>query len=52
MLIISGFLEDDEPQSTPWLNIIGRLPKPLLPADLLAAVRAGLVPTAVPARSR
>jgi CheY-like chemotaxis protein len=52
VLIISGFLEDDEPQSTPWLNIVGRLPKPLLPADLLVAVRAGLAPTTVPARNR
>jgi CheY-like chemotaxis protein len=52
VLIVSGFLEDDAPRSTPWLNIIGNLPKPLLPAELLAAVGAGLAPSAVPASSR
>jgi CheY-like chemotaxis protein len=51
VLIISGFLDDDAPQSTVWLNVVGRLPKPLLPAELLAAVRAGLAPSAAPARN-
>jgi hypothetical protein len=52
VLIISGFLDDDTPQSTPWLNVVGCLPKPLLPADLLAAVQAGLAPAGVLARGR
>jgi CheY-like chemotaxis protein len=48
VLIISGFLADDAPPASLWLNIVGHLPKPLLPADLLAAVQAGLAPAALP----
>jgi CheY-like chemotaxis protein len=46
VLIISGFLQDDAPSPSLWLNVVGRLPKPLLPADLLVAVKAALAPTA------
>jgi CheY-like chemotaxis protein len=42
VLIVSGFLEDESPRRSLGLNIIGRLPKPMRSADLLAAVKTGL----------
>jgi CheY-like chemotaxis protein len=48
VLIISGFLEEDTPQPSLWLRIVGRLAKPILPADLLAAVRAALADSGLP----
>jgi CheY-like chemotaxis protein len=38
VLIVSGYLEDAAPLSVAGLNVIGRLPKPLSLADLLAAL--------------
>src|SRR5262245_19919736 len=42
VLIVSGFLEDESPQESSRLNIVGRLPKPMRSADLVEAVRAGV----------
>jgi CheY-like chemotaxis protein len=41
VLIVSGFLNESPPMSL-GLNLVGRLSKPLRPADLVAAVRAAL----------
>jgi CheY-like chemotaxis protein len=49
VLIVSGFLEDEPPQMSFGLNIVGRLSKPLRPADLVAAVEAALAPVGRPA---
>jgi CheY-like chemotaxis protein len=50
VLIVSGFLEEDAPRaSLGLLNIVGRLPKPVRPTDLLAAVQAALATAARPA---
>ena len=48
VLIVSAFLGDEPPRGSLWLNIVGRLSKPLHAADLLGAVQAALVPTARP----
>jgi CheY-like chemotaxis protein len=42
VLIVSGVLEDESPRRSVGLNIVGRLPKPMRAADLVAAVEAGL----------
>jgi CheY-like chemotaxis protein len=42
VLIVSGFLEDEAPGTSLGLNIVGRLSKPVRPADLVAAVQAAL----------
>ena len=47
VLIISGYLEDESPRASLGLNIVGRLPKPIRAADLLAVVQSAL---AAPAR--
>lgn len=44
VLVISGFLDDDEFRDVSRFNIVGRLGKPLRNAELLAAVRAALAP--------
>jgi hypothetical protein len=44
VLIISGFLDDEETRNIGGLNIVGRLAKPLRSADLLSAVHAALIP--------
>jgi CheY-like chemotaxis protein len=46
VLIVSGFLEDAAPHV--GLNIVGRLPKPVLVPDLLTAVRRALAPAGRP----
>lgn len=45
VLIISGFLDDESPRESLGLNIVGRLAKPIRPADLLATVQAALAAT-------
>ncbi len=42
VLIVSGFLQDDEPTGSAGLNIVGRLAKPVTLGELLEAVRAVL----------
>ena len=42
VLIVSGFLADESPHASPGLNIVGRVSKPLRPADLVAVVHAAL----------
>jgi CheY-like chemotaxis protein len=49
VLIVSAYLEDESPRASLGLNIVGRLSKPLLQADLLAAVQTALAPAARPA---
>lgn len=44
VLIVSGYLEDAAPLWVAGLNVIGRLPKPLSLADLLAAIPATPLP--------
>jgi CheY-like chemotaxis protein len=42
VLIVSGFLDDEEPRASLGLNIIGRLEKPLRLAEFVSAVGAAL----------
>ena len=42
VLIVSGFLADESPHPSLGLNIVGRVSKPLRPAELVAAVQAAL----------
>jgi CheY-like chemotaxis protein len=42
VLIVSGSLADESPRRCLSLNIVGRLPKPMRAAELVAAVTAGL----------
>ena len=48
VLIVSSFLEDEAPDGSLGLNIVGRLPKPVRVSDLLDAVRTTLAPAAPP----
>jgi CheY-like chemotaxis protein len=50
VLVISGFLGDDESRDVSGLNIVGRHEKPLRRAELLGVVRAALAPITLPAR--
>jgi CheY-like chemotaxis protein len=42
VIIVSGFLADESPPASPGVNIVGRVSKPLRPAELVAAVEAAL----------
>jgi two-component system chemotaxis response regulator CheY len=44
VLIVSGFLQDEEPLPVTGLNIVGRLGKPLRLAEFVGAVRAAFTP--------
>jgi DNA-binding response OmpR family regulator len=46
ILIVSGFLEDEEEPDEAGLRIVGRVQKPLLPSELVERVRAAIGPSA------